>query len=326
MTSPGETTASSAVSCPECGSHIAAALRSCPSCHRLVHAARLKELADTASSAARAGDVQSEVAAWRASLELLPPQSRQFAAISERLTTISKSSDAAAAAQPPSSSSTLWKWLIALGPIGLLLWKFKFVVLALATKGKLLLLGLTKSGTVFTMLLSLGVYWTAWGLPFAFGLVISIYIHEMGHVAALRRYGIPATAPMFIPGFGALIRSKQPPASAYEDARVGLAGPWWGLGAAVAAYAGSVLGGGALWMAIAKVGAWINLLNLIPIWPLDGGRGFTALTREHRWTAVASLGAGWIITRDGLFMLLLIVAIGRALGSAPSTPDRGAMF
>jgi len=75
------------------------------------------------------------------------------------------------------------------------------LVLAALGKGKLLLLGLTKSTTLFTMLLSMGVYWTAWGWRFALGLVLSIYVHEMGHVAALQRYGIKATAPMFIPGF-----------------------------------------------------------------------------------------------------------------------------
>src|SRR5437870_5020636 len=87
------------------------------------------------------------------------------------------------------------------------------------------------------MLLSAGLYWTIWGWKFAFGLVLSIYIHEMGHVQALQRYGIKATAPMFIPGFGAVIRLKQHPADAREDARVGLAGPLRGLRAALAAYA-----------------------------------------------------------------------------------------
>jgi len=85
------------------------------------------------------------------------------------------------------------------------------------------------------LLLSASLYWTIWGWKFALGVVLSIYIHEMGHVQALQRYGIKATAPMFIPGLGAVIRLKQYPADAREDARVGLAGPLWGLGA-LAAY------------------------------------------------------------------------------------------
>jgi Zn-dependent protease len=83
-------------------------------------------------------------------------------------------------------------------------------------------------GTLLAMLASLGVYWTMYGWAFAAGLVISIYIHEMGHVAAIRRYGFPASAPKFIPGFGALIqlRGVRPPP--VPDARIGLAGPLMG--------------------------------------------------------------------------------------------------
>ena len=73
----------------------------------------------------------------------------------------------------------------------------------LAWKAKALLLGLTKGTTLLTMLLSLGVYWSMWGWPLRLGLVLSIYVHEMGHVIALARYGFRATAPMFIPGLGA---------------------------------------------------------------------------------------------------------------------------
>src|SRR5439155_26028416 len=103
-----------------------------------------------------------------------------------------------------------------------------------------------------------------------------------GHVSALRRYGIAATAPMFIPGFGALVRLKQYPASPAEDARVGLAGPLWGTLASVAFFATGLATHWPSLIAIARVGAWLNLFNLIPIWQLDGGRGFNALSRAQR--------------------------------------------
>ena len=90
-----------------------------------------------------------------------------------------------------------------IGAAALLIWKFKAVGLFLLTKGKLLLFGLSKGTTFFSMLAAIGVYWTIWGWKFALGFVLSIYIHEMGHVAAMRRFGLAATAPMFIPGFGA---------------------------------------------------------------------------------------------------------------------------
>jgi Peptidase family M50 len=187
----------------------------------------LKELAADAAAAAERQDTTAELIAWRASLDLLPQGSRQYATIAARVAELSRTSEGEREQQP----SGHWKWLAALGPAGLLLWKFKFLIVAVASKAKLLMLGLTKASTFTSMLLAFGVYWTQWGMWFAAGLVLSIYVHEMGHVAALRRYGIAASAPMFIPGLGALIRMKQRPVNPREDARIGLAGPIWGLGA-----------------------------------------------------------------------------------------------
>jgi Zn-dependent protease len=316
-----------AVACGGCGTEVAPGLRACPVCQRLVFALDLQGFAEAAAEAARRGDASAELSAWRASLDLLPPGSRQFAAIAAKVDALSRAREdaAPAAGRPPASGP--WKWLAALGPAGLLIWKFKFVVVLLLTKGKLLLLGLTKTSTFFSMFLAVGVYWTVWGLPFAVGFVVSIYIHEMGHVAALRHYGIAATPPMFIPGFGALIRMRQSPINPREDARVGLAGPLWGLGAAAAAYAVGVAGGGGLWLAIAHIGAWINLFNLLPVWQLDGSRGFAALTRAHRWVVVGAFAAAWIIAADGLLLLLLLTAgVRAAAGAAPAERDTGALL
>src|SRR5205807_8136402 len=174
------------------------------------------------------------------------------------------------------------------------------------TKSKFLLLGLTKASTFLSMLLSAGVYFTMWGWQFAVGLVVSIYIHEMGHVQALNRYGIKATPPMFIPGFGALIRLRQYPTDAREDARVGLAGPIWGLGAALAALGVYLVTRAPIWAAIAHLGAFINLFNLVPVWQLDGARGFHALSRHQRWIAAAVIAAMWAATGEGLLVLLLL--------------------
>lgn len=196
------------------------------------------------------------------------------------------------------------------------------VLLSLLSKGKLLLTGLTKASTFFSMLLAFSAYWALFGWWFALGLVASIYVHEMGHVAALRRFGIAATAPMFIPGLGAVVRLKQHPASPIENARVGLAGPLWGLGAALGCLLVYALSGAAAWAAIARVGAWINLFNLLPVWQLDGARGFAALSRAQRWMAAAALAIAWIATHEGLLVLLAIIAAARALErNAPARSD-----
>jgi Zn-dependent protease len=306
--------------CAACGTEVGTALLVCPGCARLVHADRLKQLATEASAAAASGDPTEELRAWRASLELLPSTSKQFGLVRARVEALSRLSESSSRVEAPPPGRL--KWLGPLAPVGLVIWKFKLVLIAAISKGKFLVLGLTKATTVFSMLLSFGLYWTQWGAWFALGVVVSIYIHEMGHVAALRQYGIAASAPMFIPGFGAFVRLKQSHLSPRENARVGLAGPVWGTAAALGALVVARLTGSGMWMAIAHVGAWINLFNLLPVWQLDGNRGFASLVRMHRWYAVGALIAAWAIWPDGLFLLLIIAAIVRALGKdTPAEAD-----
>lgn len=217
----------------------------CPACHRLVYSDRLQHLRSEAEKAGSEGDRSAEIAAWREALSLLPSGSRQHAVIAERLDSLSRSITTQTLTDGPPATGR-WKWLSGLGVVGAALWKAKFLLIALLSKGKLVLLGLTKASTFFSMLLAFGVYWTTWGMWFAAGLVLSIYIHEMGHVAALRRYGIAATSPMFIPGLGAFIRLQAGRLAPREDARIGLAGPRWGTLAAAATLAAVPAGGPAV--------------------------------------------------------------------------------
>lgn len=304
--------------CGQCGTELARSLLACPTCGRLVHADELRRLAAEAERATQAGDLVGALSAWRAAVDLLPPDSRQHDAISTRIADLSRQVDEASGApaakqRPP--------WVARAGVFGaalLLLWKFKFALGFLLTKGKFLVLGLTKGSTFFSMLLSLSVYWTAFGWRFALGIVASIYVHEMGHVAMLHRFGIPASAPMFIPGFGAMIRSRYYPKDVVADARVGLAGPMWGLGAALACLGIYLWTDLPAWGALAQVGAWINLFNLLPVWQLDGAHAFRSLTRPQRWAAVVVIGAAWAVSTEGLLVLLLLGAILAAWGGQPA--------
>lgn len=298
---------------------MAAALLSCPSCGWLRFSHGLKQLAADAEEHERAGRFSEALVAWRSALDLLPPNSRQYATIEARIADLGRQG-------PGKTEQHRPPWVRragVLGALALFLWKFKVVIVFLLTKGKLLLLGFTKAGTLFSMLLSLGVYWQAFGWKWAFGVVASIYIHEMGHVAMLRQYGIPATAPMFLPGVGAVIRSRFYPKDVIAQARVGLAGPMWGLGAALICYLVYVLTGLQAWGALAEIGAWINLFNLTPVWQLDGAHGFKALSRQQRWVAAAAVAGAWVISTKGLLVLLLIFAVLAALRrDAPDEPDR----
>lgn len=292
-------------------------------CLRLVHSGELRRLADEAEQATREGRLRDALVAWRAALALLPAGSTQHERVRRTIDDLGLRAEQSSPAGGAAALGRLGAAGAGLAGLALVAWKLKFVLGVVATKGKLLLLGLGKSSTLFSMLLSLGVYWTAWGWVFALGIVLSLYVHEMGHVAALHRLGIKASAPMFVPGLGAWVRMREYPASAREDARVGLAGPVWGLGAALATWAAHLATGEPALAAIARVAAWINLFNLLPLWQLDGGRGFRPLGRGGRWAIAAVMGAAWLATGEGLLVLLLLGAIVRAFGAdAAGAGDR----
>jgi Zn-dependent protease len=308
--------------CSGCGTELPAAFLACPSCGRLVHGERLKGLAASAEAATREGNTREALTRWREALELLPVGSGQHARILATVQGLSAALDAAApaggaigggATSDAPARPKRGPLYAALAAVGALLLKFKFVLIFLLAKGKLLLAGLFQAKTMLSMVIAVGVYAAAYGWRFAVGLIVSIYVHEMGHVERLRHYGIKATAPMFIPGFGAFVRLKQYPATAREDARVGLAGPLWGAAAAVVFLALGKYTGHGMAVAVGRVGAWINLFNLIPVWQLDGGRAFNALSRRQRTFAAAAL---WILTFMGIDGMVLMVALGATFRAA----------
>lgn len=314
-----ETRLQSAV-CARCGSEVSPALLACPGCGQLVHSDELRRLAEQAERATQAGDAATALATWRQALELVPPNTRQAKSMAERIAQLGDVPDSPRAL---AAKSPMPKWLGALGAVGVLLWKFKFVVVFLLTKGKLLLLGLTKASTFFSMFLAFSVYMSLWGWRFALGLIATTYVHEMGHVAALRRLGFKADAPMFIPGFGAFVRLRQRPQTPREDAVIGLAGPIWGLAASAFCMGVGLVLQAPVWMAIGKWSALINLFNLLPVFSLDGARGFAALNVRERALAALSVVIALVWTGEGLLLLLLAVVVFAAFrGNAPKEGDK----
>lgn len=311
-------TTTAPAACASCGTELAPTLLRCPACRALAHSAELSRLAREASEHEATGRREEALGTWRQALSLLPADASQAEPIQRRVAALVGAGAEAAAPKAPDALRRFGPWVFGLA---LILWKFKFILVFALTKAKFLLLGLTKASTLLSMLAAAGVYWSLWGWKFALGIVGSIYIHEMGHVAALRHFGIKASAPMFIPGFGAIVRLHQHPATVAEDARVGLAGPLWGLGAALAALGIHLATGAPIWAAIARFGAWVNLFNLLPFWQLDGGRGFRALSRHQRWIAVGALGGIWFLTEEPLLFLLGLAGIANALSKAPEEGD-----
>jgi Zn-dependent protease len=305
--------------CPHCGAEIPKRILVCPNCQKLVHSDRLTKLFQQATLAEQENRLSIALSFWREALELLPPSSVQYKTLLQRITDLGRQVDGVASTD--SSSSVIQEHKPFFGKSGGKVGIVGFLAVLLS-KLKLLILGLAKLNTILSMLLFFGVYWSLWGWKFALGFVLSLYIHEMGHVVALNRYGIKATAPVFIPFVGAIIRVRQNLTNPREDARVGLAGPIWGLGAAIIAYLLFQVTGDEIFKAIARIGAWINLFNLMPFWQLDGGRGFHSLTRWQRWVAVLTIGGMWYYTQEGLLLLLLALAVLKAMRKdAPLEPD-----
>lgn len=181
----------------------------------------------------------------------------------------------------------------------------------LLAKGKSLLLLLPKVKlltTSGTMLVSIAAYAVIWGWRFAVGFVLLLLVHELGHVIALRREGVEASAPVFIPFLGAVVWAKQLGGNALAEARVGLAGPILGALGAAACLPLAAATGNDLFRALAFTGFFLNLFNLAPVLPLDGGRAMAAMA-PWMWL----VGLGVMIAAAFAFpnpIIILIVLFG----------------
>jgi Zn-dependent protease len=183
------------------------------------------------------------------------------------------------------------------------------VVLVLLAKFKglaLLLLKVKFVGTALTMLVSIGAYALLFPVWFAVGIVVLIWVHEMGHVLQLRREGIPASAPMFIPFLGAFVAMKQMPKDALAEARVGLAGPVLGTLGGLATLGLYALTREPLFLGLAYFNSIINLFNLAPLLPLDGGRAVGAMSLGFQVVGLVVMVA--------LFFVAPIMALVALLG------------
>lgn len=172
-----------------------------------------------------------------------------------------------------------------------------------------LLLKLKVVTTGASMIVSVAAYAWIWGLPFAIGFVLLIFVHELGHVVELRRQGVPASAPLFIPFMGAVIGMKELPDDAWKEARVALAGPILGsIGAAACWMAGEAMGSDLL-VGLAYTGFLLNLFNLIPIVPLDGGRAAGAL-HPALWFVGLLMMLGLLAVSFNPILLIIVVLGG----------------
>jgi Zn-dependent protease len=283
----------------------------CDQCHALVHSEQLDLLAAEAKALEAKGDPRQARERWLMGLPLLPPASRQADWIQQH----TRALDAAAERLQPAPPSEN-KWAQRLGPVG--------PVAILLAKGKFLLTAIFKLKFLLSFLAFFGFYWAMFGAKFGIGFAALILIHEMGHYIDVKRRGLPADMPVFLPGLGAYVRWRALGVSLETRAAISLAGPLAGFLAAVLCAVLWWQTGDPLWAALARAGAVLNVLNLTPVWILDGGQAALALSKMERIVILTACLALWLILGQSLFF---VVAIGAGYqvffaGNLPPHPSR----
>lgn len=175
-------------------------------------------------------------------------------------------------------------------------------------KGILSILKLSKiAGPLISMMVSIWAYALIYPWGFSIGFVLLLLVHEMGHVIAAKQKGLPVSAPLFIPFMGALISMKKYPLDAKTEAYIAFGGPILGTLGAVGVFGAAYYMDSPLLYSLAYVGFFLNLINLLPIHPLDGGRIATAVTR---WLWLVGLIGGLaVIIYLGSILFMIIWAL-----------------
>jgi len=293
--------------CRRCSHELAPGALVCQNCHALVYADEIDRLASQAKRLESKGDLLQARYLWLNALPLMPPDSEQAAWIREHARLLE---ERAAAPQAPSATSKWAKRLAPLGPLAVLLAKFKG-----------LLLILFKLKFLFSFVAFIGLYWALWGPKFGVGFAVMILIHEMGHFIDVKRRGLPAEMPVFLPGLGAYVRWGALGVPLETRAAVSLAGPLAGWFAAAVCALLWFHTHDQIWAALAQVGAWLNILNLIPALPvLDGGHAILALSKAERMVIIGASLALWLLFQQEVFILVAAGAAWR-LFTKDAPPD-----
>ena len=306
--------------CPNCGAELPLEALACPQCQALIQSVRLDQLAKDARALEVRGLFPQARELWSHSLTLLPADSKQAGWVHERLRALeqveagianqsagaaSGSSTGQPPAKPagPTSKAPPPNWVKRLGPFGpLALFLLKF---------KSLFFILLKFKFLFSFLIFIWLYVTLFGWRFGVGFCVCILIHEMGHYIDIRRRGLPAEMPVFLPGFGAYVRWTGLGVTVRQIAQIALAGPLAGWIASAICYLIYAHTMDPIWAALARTSAFLNVLNLIPVWFFDGGLACHTLGAVERAGLLALSVTLWYYTGEGIFILVALGAVWR---------------
>lgn len=275
--------------CHNCGQDVPLGALDCPGCHALLHSEELVRISSKANALEAQDDLVHAREEWQRALALVPATTSQAEWIRGK---IYKLQLAEKQAPPPPKN----EWAKKLGPLA--------PIAILLAKSKTLLFALFKLKFLFSFAPFLALYWALYGFKFGLGFAVLILVHEMGHFIEIRRRGLPADMPVFLPGLGAYVRWQALGVTRQTRAAVSLAGPMAGLlGAAVCAWLWYRTGNG-LWAALARVSAILNILNLTPVWVLDGGQAANALSKAERFVLLAVTLLLWMTFGQGIFFVV----------------------
>ena len=300
MTPEVSSTPDLARTCKRCSRELPIDALACENCHALVYSDRLDQIAAAAKALEEQGHSAQARERWLSALALLPPSSTQAQWILDHardLETAHSTINQSASLPGISGASQLQ-----------------------SSRGSK---GLLRFAALFSFLAFAAIYSRFSGAQLGIGFAVLILIHEMGHYIDIRRRGLPADMPIFLPGLGAYVRWRAMGVPLETRAAISLAGPLAGfLSAAVCAVLWWETHD-SYWAVLARVGAALNLLNLIPIWVLDGGHAALALDKRERISLVVASVLLWVLLRQNVLIVFAAGAVFRCFFTQdlPSRPS-----
>ncbi len=307
--------------CLQCSHWLPEGTIACPDCNTIVYSGHLRQLASLAAQQEQEQKWSDARETWTSMLAWIPAGTTQAQGIEGRIAGID--------ARLKSDGERKAAWTKRLGPLA--------PVAFFLIKAKTFLFAILKFKFLLSFVAFFGLYWALFGWKFGLGFTLSIMIHEFGHYAAARWRGLKVDLPVFLPGLGAYVRWYSMGVDLDTLSAIALAGPFFGLVTAGVCAAIFFANGGhpgpqeaetssSLWAALAYTGAWLNLINLVPVLGLDGAQATHALNRMQRGLILAATVVCYAVLHEGVF---LFIAAGMAwrlfTGEAPEKPSTPTM-
>ena len=307
--------------CPQCSHWLPEGTLACPDCQTIVYSQHLRQIATLATQQEQEQKWAEARETWTSMLAWIPAGTTQADGIAGRIAAID--------ARHQAAEKRKADWTRRLGPLA--------PVVFFLAKAKSLIFILFKFKFLLSFFAFFGLYWAIFGWKFGLGFTLSIMIHELGHYVAARRRGLKVDLPVFLPGLGAYVRWYSMGIDLDTLSAIALAGPFFGLLAAAVCGGIFFANGGhpgpqdaetssSVWAALAYTGAWLNLINLVPVLGLDGAQATHALNRVQRGLILAATLVCYAVLHEGVF---LFIAAGMAwrlfTGFAPEKPSTPTM-